>query len=71
MFYDFFSGKYFAPKDIFKKLTIFIVLKIMIMFNLTSVPSDLHAHPPCKVDSRAEERARRMLPQVKILDQTT
>ena len=43
----------------------------MIMFNLTSVPSDLHAHPSCKVDSRAEERARRMLPQVKILDQTT
>ena len=41
------------------------------MFNPTSVPSNLHAHPPCKVNSRAQKRTRRMLPQVKMLDQTT
>ena len=46
-------------------------MMMMTMRMLASVASDLHAHPPRKVDPTAQERARRLLPHVKIFNQTT
>ena len=48
-----------------------LMMMMMMIMMLASVPSDLHAHPPRKVYPGAEERARWLLPQVKIFNETT
>ena len=48
-----------------------MMMMTMMMRMLASVASDLHAHPPRKVDPTAQERARRLFPHVKIFHQTT
>ena len=39
-------------------MMVMMMMVMMMMMMLASVPSDLHAHPPCKVYPGAEERAR-------------
>ena len=48
-----------------------LMLIMMMMTTLTPVASDLHAHPPRKVNPGAQKGARRLFPHVKIVNQTT